>query len=304
MAVTDRFFCSVAAGDRDEAALGTASRIDHWLLVEAPGPWGPQALPRNRSMSDGLLRQLQLHAAARHTRTLLIRRPPGAPAGPPGGRRLFVADSRPGHERLVTRLVPDDAELSEIRLPIGEADSGWRPAEWLVAVCTHGGHDACCAVRGRPVAQALATSHPLQTWEVSHIGGDRFAANVLVLPGGHYLGQLPAGAATEAVHRLLAGQRPAPWYRGRSCWSRPVQAALELAAQQLDLVGLDDLRPVRIDAPAAHRWEVGLQRAPDGSVVTATVEQHRGPLRSRLTCRAEHDTPVPSWRLVALAVSP
>ena len=68
-------------------------------------------------------------------------------------------------------------------------------------MCTHGRHDACCAERGRPVAAALTAARPEQTWEVSHVGGDRFAANLLVLPEGLYYGQVTADEAPGLAQR-------------------------------------------------------------------------------------------------------
>ena len=48
------------------------------------------------------------------------------------------------------------------------------------------------------MAAALAAAHPEETWEVSHIGGDRFAGNLLVLPHGLYYGRLDPAAAARA----------------------------------------------------------------------------------------------------------
>src|SRR4029453_5830608 len=70
-----------------------------------------------------------------------------------------------------------------------------------------GRHGACCAERGRPVAAALAQAHPEETWEVSHIGGDRFAGNLLVLPNGLYYGRLDPGPALAAPGPPRSGGR-------------------------------------------------------------------------------------------------
>jgi hypothetical protein len=165
-------------------------------------------------------------------------------------------------------------------------------------VCTQGAHDPCCAVRGRPVAAALAVSHPELTWEISHIGGDRFAANLLVLPGGHYLGRVPPARAGEVLDTLLAGQRPTPYYRGRIAWRVAVQAAEELAAERLGVSELDGLAPRQIEALRPNVWRVRF----DGSdgMVTADVEQHLSDAPVRLACRAVDVHTTPSWRLLSL----
>ena len=74
-------------------------------------------------------------------------------------------------------------------LPIvGEADP-WLPhRDPLVLVCTNGRHDPCCATFGRPLARVLREgARRDDVWECSHIGGDRFAANIVILPEGPVL---------------------------------------------------------------------------------------------------------------------
>lgn len=293
----DRFFCAAAAVDRDDPVTGTASRVDRWLLVEASGPWGARSLPQNRGVGDETLLGLQRAARAAGVRPLLVRRPPGRPAGPAGGRRLLAADSRPGREQMLTRVVPDDAELADIPLPFEGDASGWLPTERVIAVCTHGGHDPCCAVWGRPVVEALSAAYPDATWEVSHIGGDRFAGNVLILPEGHYLGRVPPDRAAEVVQRLLAGERPAPHYRGRSCWPMPAQAAVELTAELLGEPRLDGLVPVSVRRDGEDRWRVRLARPATTDQVEVVVVRRLRPERVRLTCRAGDSQRVAVWEL-------
>ena len=87
------------------------------------------------------------------------------------------------------------------------------PQAPVILVCTHGVHDACCAIRGRPVAAALAERWPDLVWECSHVGGDRFAPNVVLLPDGFYYGNLDPESAVRIVGDYLAGtvatERPA-----------------------------------------------------------------------------------------------
>jgi hypothetical protein len=297
-----RFFCSTASQERDDQVFATASRVDRWLLVESPGPWGPRSLPQSRGLDDELLLRLQQRAKGAHSRLVLIRRPgrrAAADSADPG-REVYAADCRPGRERLLRRVVGTDAELDRLEPPFDGGDvTGWEPATSLVGVCTQGAHDPCCAVFGRPVAAALATTHPDLTWEVSHIGGDRFAANLLVLPGGHYLGHVPPARAGEVLDMLLSGRRPSPYYRGRIAWRTAVQAALELAADRLGVTDLDGLSPQRIDELRPHVWRVRLD-GPDGTVLAADVEERHNEEPARLTCRAAEGHTVPSWHLLSL----
>src|SRR5690606_7696048 len=112
-------------------------------------------------------------------------------------------------------------DLDLAALGAGRSPGLTRVDDSLFCVCTHGRHDACCAERGRPVAAALEAAHPEQTWEVSHIGGDRFAANMVVLPHGLYYGRLDAVSALGVAGTHLAGGLDLDHLRGRSGLGMP-----------------------------------------------------------------------------------
>src|SRR4051794_40310154 len=183
------FRCAAASLEREEDALGTASTVRAFLLVENAGPWGTEALHDAR-LAEDVKAGLRAASARTGVRVLLIRRHGGV-AGP--GGRGFAAYADPAAPWLETAVLTREPGLLDLDLEaLGSGRSpGLTPSTTpVVCVCTHGRHDACCAERGRPVAAVLARSHPEETWEVSHIGGDRFAANVLMLPEGLYYGRV------------------------------------------------------------------------------------------------------------------
>jgi hypothetical protein len=222
------FRCSDAARERCDALTGTATHVRGWLVLEDPGPWGQNAW-RDARLPDGLGATMLRRAQAAGIRPLLARRPVGRDGSTvPRRRRVFVAYTRPGSVSMVTTTLSDPAEVLDIDL--GALAAGVLP-EWttttepFLGVCTHGRHDACCAIRGRPTAHRLAEVEPDCTWEVSHIGGDRFAANLLVLPAGLYFGQLDAESVTGVVVDYRAGVLDLEHFRGRSGWPMVVQVA-------------------------------------------------------------------------------
>jgi hypothetical protein len=189
----------------------------------------------------------------------------------------------------------DDAELLEVPWDgsVGEPADG---PTWLV--CTHGGHDACCALRGRPLAATLPAG---DVWECSHRGGCRFAANVLVLPHGFYYGQVP-GDGAELVAAHGRGEVALPWLRGRAGYAPPVQAAQRHAREELGLFGVGDLAPVSVAETSVagsgvERWTVVLS-GPSGPVALE-VESHPSDEAARLTCRALHPAHSRRWSVRA-----
>ena len=97
--------------------------------------------------------------------------------------------------------------------------------EVILCVCTHGRHDACCAEKGRPVAAALSEAYPEEAWEVSHIGGDRFAANLLVLPHGLYYGGVDAASAPRVAEATHDGRLALAFAGTDELWRLPLPAA-------------------------------------------------------------------------------
>jgi hypothetical protein len=233
--------CATLSRALAEPLYGTASVVLGWVLLEQPGPWGREAVLESR-LEPGLARALDRAATAAHLRLLLIRRP-GRSAGRPS--TCFVAHTSHGGRWLERRRLDDPAELLE--LDMAAVVAGERPGfgepvdEPVYLVCTNGRHDRCCATYGRPLALAVAAAHGELVWECSHVGGDRFAGNLVCLPGGHYFGRVGPADAGRVVGLHRDGTIDLDHYRG-CCVDPPVvQAAEWFARRHTGLLGTGDL---------------------------------------------------------------
>ena len=238
--------CSVSGLERGDSIAGTASTVRSFLLVENPGPWGVDAV-RDSRLPVPVKQALRTRAARASVRPLLIRR--YHRKAPRTGFRVYAARAGLDESWLQTAVLDRAEDLLDLDLDaLGAGRSpGLVPTEELVfCVCTHGKHDACCALKGRPVAEALATAYPEQTWEVSHIGGDRFAGNALVLPYGLYLGRLEPGSSVTAAADILGGRLPLDVLRGRSCLPMAAQAAEIALFRHLGETAMAAVRVLRV----------------------------------------------------------
>jgi hypothetical protein len=285
-----KFRCADASEARAESMAGTASTVRSFLLVEHPGPWGVEALIDAR-MPKGIGPELRARAAATGTKVLLIRRPRGgAPAAK--GVRVFAAyahHAEPWLETTVLDHLHGVHDLDLEALGAGRSPGLTPQADPVLAVCTHGRHDACCAERGRPVAAGLAEAFPDQTWEASHIGGDRFAANLLVLPHGLYFGRLDAASARGVTRLLAAGELDLDHLRGRSGLATPLQAAEAALRRYVDERRLGAVRFVSRQV-GSGRTDAVFDVA--GRRYAVAVTSTRGEDVQRLTCKALRENPI------------
>lgn len=270
----------MASLERGEPLSATAAPTSRFLLLEETGAWGP-ALLRCYRLPEKLRKQVAVWQAELGVRPLLIRRH-GRSA--PTQRRVFVVNT--AHGWAETALVDDLAEvarwdLGQIGTPEGVGLELWDDP--LLLVCTHGRHDACCAEFGRPVAGALAAEFGDRVWESSHLGGDRFAANLLMLPDGHTYGRLAPESAVEVVNRHLAGEITLEHHRGRNGIPPAAQAAERAVRAELGEFGVDRLssRVLRQDETSAS---VQVRVGRDAYLVEVTISESPSAL---LTCSAE-----------------
>lgn len=281
-----RFRCAPDAAARDEPLTATASTVCRWIAVEQSGPWGTNA-PTDSRLPGRTGPQLERLGRRLGARVVLVRRHGGGSSAG-SGRRVLVADAGADPPWLEELVVPEPTALLErdlSGLTRGESVGGRRVTEPRFLVCTHGSHDVCCAEYGRPAAGAVDAAAGDRGWESSHVGGDRFAANLVVLPDGVYYGRLSPAAAQDVVRAHDDGRVLLSHYRGRVVFSFPVQAAEtwlreELDEQRLAAVRLADsrrtgnVRTAVFDVTGRGRFAV-------------SVATRRARLARRLTCHAE-----------------
>jgi hypothetical protein len=227
--------CADATLMRGEPIAASALHCRRFLLLEVPGPWGRSALDESH-MEAGVARGLGAAADANDVRVVLIRRPGRHPSSGDQPRDLAwaIADTSPGTERVRWGSWQRPADLLDLDLaaPIPAAASTTGPQR-VALVCTNGKRDRCCAVRGRPVASAIADATGWDAWESSHLGGHRFAATALLLPSGDMFGQLDPESAVEVLGQFDAGRIVPSHYRGQCAQPVSAQAALHAAAVRL-----------------------------------------------------------------------
>jgi hypothetical protein len=292
--VQQAFYCSQLSRSVEENTFGTASVGEVWLLIEYTEPWGPHALN-----DSGLSREVKNYL------NQLIRRIPRS-------RLLFIKQERRKQSKFsffiirarernpfIVRFVLDDYEkLRERYLDVAAVAAGEKTADVetvtdpLYLVCTHGKRDKCCAKFGFPVYKSLRERRDGQVWQSSHVGGDRFAANLLCFPHGLFYAHM-----TEESAQLVAGsyeqqQIVLERFRGRACYPYPVQSADFFIRRETGITGIGELRALSSERLDDDRWRVRFGTSDAREIHEAFVRRRNSDFHNYITCSDVEQKPV------------
>ncbi|MEM1433394.1 MAG: sucrase ferredoxin [Pseudomonadota bacterium] len=238
------------AASEGRSMIGTVDHVDGWLLLEAPGRWGAQWHDAE-AVDAGLRQQIEALLAAAAAEGLKLRPQLVKQQAVRGQRVLLLA-----HERLwllagglralkespATGLstlfrAAKEAPATAVRAAGGQLQALSEPQYF---VCTNGQRDRCCGALGMPLYRALSAAVQQRAWQISHVGGHRFAPNVLVTPGALLYGRVAPAVVERFLAAVEGGCVAFDWLRGRSSYPPLVQAAEAfLARQGLELVAVE-----------------------------------------------------------------
>jgi hypothetical protein len=281
--------CAAVSSANAEQLAATASRIDSWILLEYRAMWDRDVLGASL-LPDELKRHIreQLHEL-RPSRLLFVKKPERRAHT---RRRVWFGTSKPGEERFFELEVDHLEDLREFDFAAalaGAATPGVPLDHPLLVVCTHGKRDRCCAKSGRPRYDALRrATESDRVWQSTHVGGDRFAGNVVVFPHGLYYGRVEPGAVDSLLEANADGRVDLEHYRGRAAYTFPVQAAEHAIREAEGLLGIGDLTLVRFRATAEERWRVRFRA--EAAVYEVDVEAVLADEPVYLTCGAAEPT--------------
>jgi hypothetical protein len=286
------FYCSDLSREAAERSFGTASIGDVWLLVEYREGWGTHALEES-ALSAQVKRHLNRFCKlVPRSRVLFIKQ-----------ERLrqdalscFVVRCRERSPSIVKFTFSSHEELLKFDLAAtanaataGDSPTGGELTDApLYLVCTHGKRDKCCAKFGYALYKSLrATSSREHIWQSSHVGGDRFAANLICFPHGLFYAHVTEDAGRVILSEYEHGRRLVlAGYRGRTCYSYPVQAAEFFIRTETGINAISELRYRRHERTGEKSWLVKFSEAGAGKIHEAHVAARTSEFHNYITCKS------------------
>ncbi|MEM1239549.1 MAG: sucrase ferredoxin [Cyanobacteria bacterium P01_H01_bin.26] len=292
-----------AAFASSELLTGTAVPADTFILLETPTPWDKPALlsagvPESlRQVIKPLLKTgIRVHLIAdgqtphRDRRRILIFQRSGKRSD--SGFGPLAGGYRPWEIQVDSPADMAPALDGFFRGSRGRSQtlSGQRH----LMVCTHASHNECCGLYGYPfyqdtilAIQQLGLTQQVQPWQISHIGGHRFAPTLIDFPQGRYYGNLDRASLLCLLKQQGTIEPLLATYRGWSLLPKPLQI---LEAELLRQHRWDWLRgrvAGRILKQTTSRvWAELWFEAPGESLLRYTAEIHDNRL-----CRLEPAAP-------------
>jgi hypothetical protein len=293
-------FCSLRSQAAAEKPFGTASMGDAWLLLEYARPWGPKAFS-DSALSDALKDYLGgVLKSVPRSRLLLIKQ----------ARKieeplvLFIVRSRESSSSILRYEFPEHEQLLDLDLAsalTGAALPGTTP--WkapLFLVCTHGKRDKCCAKFGIQIYKTIQNLvGELSVWQCSHVGGDRFAANVICFPDGIFYGHLTEESAKLVVKEYYDRRIVLENFRGRSCYPFPVQAAEFFARRETGFYRIGELKFLKYESVKSNEWRVTFFAESDAKLHQVSLRSHLSDFENRVTCHSTDARRVVQYSLIA-----
>lgn len=234
-----REYCAEVARAENEPMPGTADVVDAWIMLEYLPAWTAKATSDNAlaASTRTWLKRLSDDVVARGLKPRLqfIRRPEIDRTGVTlmvashdGLHRVEAAD----YDALTTHSFDDVLAVTPLRVH-------------QYFVCTNGQRDVCCARFGLPTYAALRERVGERVWQTTHVGGHRFAPNVLTLPRAALYGRVQPNDVDAFVDAIEHDRLAPKWLRGRTHHRPEVQAAeAALAERGFDVSGAAAIEPV------------------------------------------------------------
>ncbi len=227
-------FCAEGSRAVQENPIGHASIHPYYVLIECPTPWPYQALESSPLPPDVKTLPNYLYQTGKPSRFLLIY---NQKLALPQTYRVIILKRQKGWSQGYNKREYHLNDLADVAGIVEQDLAGNPPTENVVSnqvrdllVCTHGSHDQCCARYGKPffyeanqLIDQLSLNQSVRVWEVSHIGGHRFAPTLIDFPSGRYYGKISTSELSHILQQIDNYEVFSHVYRGWGILPRTAQ---------------------------------------------------------------------------------
>lgn len=270
-----------------------------WFLLEYPYPWGRKAFEESSLESPVKDHLAKLLDETPQSKLLFIKNQDSLFSD---RITFFVGVGSEEQPRLHRFVLHDFDDLLDIDIRALLAGDQFPNvpiySSPLYLVCTNGKRDQCCAKFGLEVYNEMVAYQGERVWQTTHVGGHRFAANVVSFPHAIYFGRLRAGEAKALMDANEAGEMLVDKYRGRACYPPEVQAAEYFLREQTGEVRIGAYRHTRTEEMASDQWWVEFDGAGQREGYRLVIGSEPLDAAVYTSCAEEESVGVDQYRLL------
>jgi hypothetical protein len=287
--------CSELSLNAREEIFATAPRVHVWFLLEYRGPWTDKAFLDSKIPEDVKKRiNLNLETIP-NSRLQLIKRHDNSG----NALKFYVAKSDELGPKLYEVDLSKYEDLLELDLSEILGNGLYLRKEPLFLICTNGEYDKCCGKYGVPVyLEAVKNENGFMIWQTTHLGGHRFAANLLHLPYGIYYGRVRDFGLHKLIRESINCNIDLEHYRGRSCYSKDVQAAEYFLRTKTGIKEISAFRFINFKNPDKENYFVEFISESDEKTHYVHIKKDKEALTNYTSCKDQEKSPVAQYALI------
>ena len=257
VSLPDQTMCSQLSSSVDEQLFGTAPKTEVWLMIEYDRAPGVKALEESEIPQLVKSYLEEKRKTIQNSRVLLLRRDL-----PRDNSKIYfyfgiASQTEPVLYEFYLNGYEDLLNIDFSSLLLREASvSNHKRNDPLFLVCTNGKRDPCCALWGPAVYEEASRYASGSVWQTSHVGGHRFAANVISLPHGIYFGRVRSSHAKRLLENYQKQILTLENYRGRACFTKMAQAAEYYLRRETGILHVNALRLIDETQSDVNRWQI------------------------------------------------
>jgi hypothetical protein len=273
--------------------------VDTYFLLEYTGVWEAKAFEQS-SLPESVKAYIGSLLKRFHNSKLLLVKSSSPHSKP--DLKFWVACVRESDPALYEFHLKAYPEILGLDIPAVIAGEGQYQAYlresplWLV--CANGRRDACCSRLGTPVFLELKKQADEEVWESTHMGGHRFAANLLYLPSGVLYGRVKQEEVNSILEVTRHNQVALDHYRGRTCYDEAAQAAEYYLRRITGALQTGSFRLLATQETGPQEWLVRFISPESGQEHRLRLALEKTDTKIYQSCKPDQLAPIIHYRLL------
>jgi hypothetical protein len=280
-----------------EQIFATAPNVNFWILIEYKDFWEEKAF--NNCDIDIEVKNVIRDLAGQYpkSRIQLIRNELSSK----DHIKLYIAITKETERKVYEFKVESHQDILNIDFNRGLSDRNLKP-EPILLVCTHGSHDKCCGEKGLELFNNLSKHEKdFEVWQTTHLGGHRFAANILILPDGIYYGRITKDNYEKIINSHLNNNLEINMLRGRCFYHPEVQAAEYYLRSELKYSYINSLNLISQSTTETGIVNVIFEIENSDNVFEVLLEKNDKALQLFASCRDKHKKFIAQYKLMSIS---